>query len=72
MEVPQLSPTVANIYRGNLGLMVVCASCLNGRGFRNPGLPTRFRHQWHLTLLDLEGRLSCNICGAHNARVGPW
>jgi hypothetical protein len=66
------SPTLANVHQGSLGLIIVCADCLNARGFRNPGLPDRFGHHWHLTLLEIEKLCRCQLCGSRNARVGPW
>lgn len=68
----KVSPTVATVYKGHCGLAVICASCLNGRGYRNPGLPDYFKRQWHLTLLELEKRCRCEHCGQRNARVYPW
>ena len=66
------SPTIANLYQNVVGLVIVCADCLIARGFRNPVLITYFRHHWHLTLIELEKRCRCNICGSRNARLGPW
>ena len=70
--VLKVSPTVANLYRGHAGIAVICADCLHGVGHRNPGLPDRFKRQWHLTLLELEKKCRCEMCGSRNARVYPW
>jgi hypothetical protein len=71
-KVLKVSPTIANLYRGHAGVALICADCLHGVGHRNPGLPDRFRHQWHLTLLELEKKCRCGMCGSRNARVYPW
>jgi hypothetical protein len=68
----KVSPTIATIHKGNLGIAVICASCLNGRAYRNPGLPDRFKREWHLTLLEVEKKCRCEQCGERNARVYPW
>ena len=68
----KVSPTVANLYKGHAGIAVICADCLHGVGHRNPGLPDRFKRQWHLTLLELEKKHRCEMCGSRNARVYPW
>lgn len=71
-KVLKISPTVATIYKGHCGLAIVCASCLSGRAYRNPGLPDHFKRQWHLTLLELEKKCRCEHCGQRNARVYSW
>jgi hypothetical protein len=68
----KVSPTIADLYRRHAGLAVICADCLHGVGHRNPGLPDRYRRQWGLTLLELEKRCRCEMCGSRNARVYPW
>jgi hypothetical protein len=68
----KVSPTVADLYRSHAGIAVICADCLHGVGHRNPGLPDRYRRQWGLTLLELEKRCRCEMCGSRNARVYPW
>ena len=68
----KVSPTVANLYKGHIGIAVICADCLHGVGHRNPGLPDRFKRQWHLTLLELEKKHRCEMCDSRNARVCPW
>jgi hypothetical protein len=68
----KVSPTVATLYKGHQGMAVICASCLHGIAHRNPGLPDRFRRQWHLTLLELERKHRCEMCGERNARIYPW
>ena len=68
----KVSPTVATLYKGNQGLAVICASCLSGRGYRNPGLPEHFKRHWHLTLIELEKLCRCELCGQRDARVYPW
>ena len=68
----KVSPTIADLYRSHAGLAVICADCLHGVGHRNPGLPDRYRRQWGLTLLELEKRCRCEMCGSRNARVYPW
>jgi hypothetical protein len=70
--VLKVSPTVANLHKSCAGMAVICADCLHGVGHRNPGLPDRFRHQWHLTLLELEKKCRCEMCGSRNARIYPW
>jgi hypothetical protein len=72
MKYLRVSPTVADLYRSHAGLAVICADCLHGVGHRNPGLPDRYRRQWGLTLLELEKRCRCGMCGSRNARVYPW
>jgi hypothetical protein len=71
-KVLKVSPTVATLYRSHVGVAVICADCLHGVGYRNPGLPDRFKREWRLTLLELERRYRCEMCGARNARVYPW
>ena len=68
----KVSPTIANLYRGNLGVAVICADCLHGVAHRNPGLPDHFKRHWRLTLLELEKKYRCELCGSRNARVYPW
>ena len=68
----KVSPTVANLYKSHAGIAVICADCLHGVGHRNPGLPDRFKRQWHLTLLELEKKCRCEMCGSRNARIYPW
>ncbi|MGZ3344382.1 MAG: hypothetical protein ACXU82_07075 [Caulobacteraceae bacterium] len=68
----RVSPTIANLHKGHAGVAVICADCLHGVGHRNPGLPDRFKRQWHLTLLELEKKCRCEMCGSRNARVYPW
>jgi hypothetical protein len=68
----KVSPTIANLYRGHLGVAVICADCLHGVAHRNPGLPDHFKRQWHLTLIEVEKRCRCEMCGSRNARVYPW
>lgn len=65
----KISPTVANVYQGSLGVVVYCATCEQGRVFGNVGLPNYFKNHWHLTLLELEPLCKCCLCGARNARV---
>lgn len=71
-KVLKVSPTIATVYADHLGLAVICADCLHGVGYRNPGLKDRFRRQWHLTLIEIEKRCRCGMCGSRNARVYPW
>jgi len=68
----KVCPTIADLYRNHFGVAVICADCLHGVGHRNPGLPDRYRRQWGLTLLELERKYRCEMCGARNARVYPW
>jgi hypothetical protein len=71
-KVLRVSPTIANLYKSSAGVAVICADCLHGKGHRNPGLPDYFRRQWHLTLLEIEKKCRCEMCGSRNARVYPW
>lgn len=71
-KVLRVSPTIANLYKGHAGVAVICADCLHGVGHRNPGLPDIFKRQWRLTLLELEKKCRCEMCGSRNARVYPW
>jgi hypothetical protein len=68
----KVSPTIADLYKSHAGIAVICADCLHGVGHRNPGLPDRYRRQWRLTLLELEKKCRCEMCGSRNARVYPW
>jgi hypothetical protein len=68
----KISPTIASLYKSHLGVAVICADCCRGVGHRNPGLPDRFKRQWHLTLMEVEQRCRCEACGSRNARVYPW
>jgi hypothetical protein len=68
----KVSPTIADLYRSHAGVAVVCADCLHGVGHRNPGLPDHFKRQWRLTLLEIEKKCRCAMCGSRNARVYPW
>lgn len=68
----KVSPTIANLYKGNLGVAVICADCQHGVAHRNPGLPDHFRREWRLTLIEIEQRRRCGRCGSRNARVYPW
>ena len=71
-KVLKVSPTVATLHKSHVGMAVICAGCLHGVAYRNPGLPDRFRRQWHLTLLELEKKHRCEMCGERNARIYPW
>jgi hypothetical protein len=71
-KVLKVSPTVATLHKGHQGMAIICASCLHGIAHRPPGLPDRFRRQWHLTLLELEKKYRCEMCGERNARIYPW
>lgn len=68
----KVSPTIANLYKSHMGVAVICADCCRGVGHRNPGLPDRFKRQWHLTLIEIEQKCRCGMCGSRNARVYPW
>jgi hypothetical protein len=72
MKLLSVSPTIADLYKSHAGIAVICADCLHGVGHRNPGLPDRYRRQWRLTLLELEKKCRCEMCGSRNARVYPW
>ncbi len=68
----RVSPTVEGVWRQHLGLAVICTDCLHGALHRNPALPDQFKRQWRLTLLEIERRSRCALCGSRQARVYPW
>jgi hypothetical protein len=72
LSLKDLLPTVAQIYRHNMGLVVICTHCRHAAVHRNPALPDHFKRQWRMTLLDMETRCRCEGCGTRRARVYPW